>query len=131
MEDKLCELSQKFVCPKCKGTEFTLDCDGEFRVVGNQVVEVMGVSEGPRTRLACTECDFEGPRIVFGSLLQSGITRERMTEMIQSWTDSAGVHTLCALAQKLMGCEFIYEEAEGKVGMFRIPSNDDKKKQPK
>ena len=118
MSDSIYEVTP-MRCPQCRGTEFLVEEEAEFRISGNEVSEVTCLDINRTTQVSCEDCDFRGQAWLFNPGLQDGMTKEKLLEILDSVLKRKSPDGLCDLATKLLGLHI----------SFTTSTNDDDKEE--
>lgn len=80
--------------------------EAEFRIFGNEVSEMTCLDIGRMMHVSCEDCDFRGQAWLFNPVLQDGMDKEKLLEILTGVLKRKSPEDLCDLATKLMGCIF-------------------------
>jgi predicted nucleic-acid-binding Zn-ribbon protein len=114
-------------CPMCRGDEFTVESEGEFRVSGDEVSEVTSVDLSMFTQVNCESCDMRGPYFLFNPKNQDGISREKLLELFEKTIGRKGGEILAEVASKIWGVRIECVEVDGADDLFVMKEKERKK----
>lgn len=101
MHDEIFKIGRKLRCPNCRGEEFRVQEEAEFKISGDEVESVSEIVITGHTHVDCEDCGFFGTADLFNAKIQDGMSRGELVDMVFVFLKRTSATELCKLATTL------------------------------